>query len=101
MRADAAAEHMPARWIDVLAPLPVIHAAVGAAMQRHRYTPHESTAEGVKRVRFGSPGIGFLADMFDVGLIRRIMHRPNESYAEIAGLSPGGTRRSVHETIGR
>jgi len=45
MRADAAAEHMPARWIDVSAPLPVIHAAVGAAMQRHRYTPHESYAE--------------------------------------------------------
>jgi len=84
MRADAAAENLPARWIDVSAPLPVVNAAVGAAMQRHRYTPHESTADGVTRFRFGSPGIGFLADMFDVGLIRRIMRRPDESYAEIA-----------------
>jgi hypothetical protein len=53
-------------------------------MQRHRYRPHDTTADGVTRFRFGSPGIGFLADMFDVGLIRRIMRRPDESYAEIA-----------------
>jgi len=83
-RPDAAAEHLPARWIDVAAQLPVVHAAVGAAMQRHRYRAHESTADGVTRFRFGSPGLGFLADMFDVGLVRRIMRLPNESYAEIA-----------------
>jgi hypothetical protein len=97
-RADAAAEGFPARWIDVSAEPPAIHAALGAAMARHRYTPHETTPDGVTRFRLGSHGLAFLADTFDVGLIRRLMGRPEESFAQIAAwITPadGGHRLTV------
>ena len=97
-RADAAAEGFPARWIDVSAELPAVHAALGEAMARHRYTPHETTPDGVTHFRQGSHGLAFLADTFDLGLIRRIMGRPEESFAQIAAwTSPvvGGHRLTV------
>ena len=97
-RRDSAAEYLPARWIDIAAEPPAVHGVLGAAMQRHRYRPHETTPDGVTRFRFGSPGLGFVSDMFDVGLIRRIMGRPDESFAQIAAWTTpvdGGQRLTI------
>ena len=95
--ADSAVENLPARWIDVAADATSVHNTVRAAMERHHYKPHGTPADGVAMYRFGSPGAEFVSDALSLGLVLRLMKRP-DGWAELAAWTvptEGGVRLSV------
>jgi len=96
-RASSAAENLPARWIDVAADDAAVRSVVDAAMLRHDYKRHDVGADGVTRYRFGSPGAEFVSDALSLGLVLRVLGKP-DGWAEIATWTTptaGGVRVSV------
>ena len=96
-RASSAAENLPARWIDVAADAESVRSAVAEAMARHDYTRHGADESGVTKYRFGSPGAEFVSDALSLGLVLRVLGRP-DGWAEIAvwtRTTPGGVRLTV------
>lgn len=96
-RASSAAENLPARWIDVDADAESVRAVVADAMARHDYTRHGADEAGVTTYRFGSPGAEFVSDALSLGLVLRMLGRP-DGWAEIAVWTmptPAGVRLTV------
>jgi len=96
-RASSAAENLPARWIDVASDADAVRAVVDAAMVRNDYKKHDVDDAGVVRYRFGSPGAEFVSDALSLGLVLRVLGKP-DGWAEIAtwtAPSADGVRVSV------
>jgi hypothetical protein len=96
-RARNGTKYLPARWIDVAADAATVHGFAHSAMTTHHYTQHGDISDGVAVYLYGTLLREFVFDLFAVGLILRLMGRPDGFARIVVFTEPvvNGTRVTV------
>jgi hypothetical protein len=96
-RARNGTKYLPARWMDVSADAATAHGFAHTAMTTHHYTQRGTVINGVAVYLYGTLLREFIFDALAVGLILRLMGRP-DGFARIVVLTEpleNGTRVTV------